>query len=61
MRLSRSMTLAGLMKMGFVEIHIAKPGAPLRHGEWRDASPNIQSEPRPGDALTKQSKQENTK
>jgi len=40
-RLARSMTLRELLKMGVVEIHIAKPGTPLRQGEWRDASPNV--------------------
>ena len=44
MRLSRSMTLAELMKIGFVEIHFAKPGMPLRPGEWRDdLSPNTKT------------------
>lgn len=40
MRLSRSMTLRELLKMGVVEIHLAKPGTPLREGEWRDVSPD---------------------
>lgn len=39
MRLAGSMTLRELMKMGVVEIHFAKPGTPLREGEWRDATP----------------------
>lgn len=39
MRLSGSMTIRELLKMGVVEIHLAKPGTPLREGEWRDASP----------------------
>ena len=47
MRLSRSMTLAELMTMGFSEIHIAKQGTPLRPGEWRDASPNTLGQQRP--------------
>lgn len=40
MRLSRSMTLRELLKLGVVEIHLAKPGTPLREGEWRDATPD---------------------
>jgi hypothetical protein len=34
-RLSRSMTIRELIKMGVVEIHLAKPGTPLLDGEWR--------------------------
>ena len=41
-RLARSMTLRELLNIGVVEIHIAKPGTPLREGEWRDASHNAQ-------------------
>ena len=44
MRLSRSMTLRELVKMGVVEIHLSKPGEPLRDGEWRDASNRTQVE-----------------
>jgi hypothetical protein len=43
MRLARSMTLRELLKMGVVEIHLAKPGTPLREGEWRDAEPDASS------------------
>ena len=52
MRLSRSMTLAELLKMGFVEIRISKPGTPLRPGEWRDALPNTQGLVTPGTGLS---------
>jgi hypothetical protein len=36
-RLSGSMTLRELLKMGFVEVRLGKPGDPLREGEWKDA------------------------
>lgn len=49
MRLSGKMTLRELLKIGVVEIHLSKPGAPLREGEWRDASlPNNANEPTTG-------------
>ena len=39
MRLSGSMTLRELFKMGFVRVSLEKPGSPLLEGEWRDATP----------------------
>lgn len=48
MRLSGKMTLGELLKMGVVEIHLAKPGTHLRPGEWRDASsPNTNRQTTP--------------
>ena len=38
MRLSGSMTLGELLKMGFVRVSLVKPGTPLLEGDWKNDS-----------------------